>query len=161
LNVTAFEMLRAVNDMAPQQNGLDQCERSELLPKTGFEAAQRGARGLCPSCARQPLFPQFLKPIAICAICGQDWTPQQADDFPAYLSILITGHIMAPIIIALVSYAALPEWGMVLVILTMAIILLSMILQPAKGVIIATQWWLGMHGFVRPGNSTATDITLP
>ncbi|WP_245626712.1 DUF983 domain-containing protein [Croceicoccus naphthovorans] len=28
---------------------------------------------------------------------------QRADDFPAYVSIFVTGHVMAPIIIALVQ----------------------------------------------------------
>lgn len=138
------------SSLGSQDSELTDDQRSELLPKSATEAALRGARGLCPSCARQPLFWRFLKPIELCTSCGQDWTPQQADDFPAYLSILITGHIMAPIIIALIVYAALPEWGLTLVILPMAIFLLSVILQPAKGAVIATQWWLGMHGFVRP-----------
>src|SRR3546814_6592191 len=67
----------------------------------------RGARGRCPRCNDAKLFHRFLKPVATCPRCRQDWTHQQADDFPAYVSILLNGHIMAPIIIALVQETAL------------------------------------------------------
>src|SRR3546814_16996156 len=66
-----------------------------------------GARGRRPRCNDAKLFHRFLKPMATCLRCRQDWTHQQADDFPAYVSILLTGHIMAPIIIALVQETAL------------------------------------------------------
>lgn len=75
--------------------------------------------------------------------------PQQADDFPAYVSILITGHLMAPVIIALVRDAQLSLGALVAIILPLAIILMIALLQPAKGAIIAVQWWFGMHGFKR------------
>ena len=64
------------------------------LPRNGIKAAIRGASNHCPSCGSKPLFAHYLKPIARCEVCSQDWTPQQADDFPAYVSILITGHVL-------------------------------------------------------------------
>lgn len=120
------------------------------LPKSGVQAALRGARNRCPSCGREALFARFLKPIAKCGSCGQDWTHQQADDFPAYLAILLTGHILAPLIITLVNHTDLPVWGLMVLIVSLATILMLAMLQPAKGAIIAVQWWLGMHGFVKP-----------
>lgn len=113
----------------------------------------RGARNRCPSCALPKLFARFLKPILSCPKCGQDWTHQQADDFPAYLSILITGHLLAPVIIMLVN-SGLPGWAVVTAILSAAIALLASLLQPAKGAVIAMQWWLGMHGFESPKEGT-------
>jgi uncharacterized protein (DUF983 family) len=120
-----------------------------VLPSSGVEAIIRGARGACPRCSQAKLFFRFLKPVGQCPHCRQDWTPQQADDFPAYVSILITGHLMAPVIIALVRDAQLPLGGLVAIILPLAIILMIVLLQPAKGAIIALQWWFGMHGFTR------------
>lgn len=124
-----------------------------VLPSSGWTALLRGARNRCPKCQEARLFPRFLKPMALCPICGQDWTHQRADDFPAYVSILLTGHLMAPVIIGLIRDT---EWSMaalVGIILPLAMVLMIGLLQPAKGVIIALQWWLGMHGFVkeRPG----------
>ena len=78
---------------------------------------------------------------------------QQADDFPAYVSILVTGHMMAPLIIALVRDAELSMPMLLAIILPLALTLMIGLLQPAKGAIIALQWWFGMHGFrkKRPG----------
>lgn len=120
------------------------------LPETTFKAMVRGFCGRCPSCDQSRLFPKFLKPMDQCPVCEQDWTPQQADDFPAYLSIIVTGHIMAPIIIALITYSNLPIWGDMAIILPMAIMLMISLLQPAKGAVIALQWCMGIHGFKRP-----------
>jgi uncharacterized protein (DUF983 family) len=120
-----------------------------VLPAFGWEAMLRGARNRCPRCAEAKLFPRFLKPIPRCPHCHQDWTHQRADDFPAYVSILVTGHLMAPVIIALVKVEALSVAAMVAVIVPLALILMLGLLQPAKGAIIGLQWWFGMHGFVK------------
>lgn len=120
-----------------------------LLPASGLEAMARGARGRCPRCKEATLFHRFLKPRARCPSCGQDWTHQQADDFPAYVSILVTGHLMAPLIIALVRDTGLSVAALVAIILPLAMALMIALLQPAKGAIIALQWWFGMHGFVK------------
>ncbi|MFT4026188.1 MAG: DUF983 domain-containing protein [Novosphingobium sp.] len=114
-----------------------------------MEAVKRGAIGRCPRCGGTRLFPRFLKPIARCEACGQDWTPQQADDFPAYVAIFVTGHLLAPLIIALVKGTGLSVGALMAIILPLAIIMMIAIIQPAKGAIIAIQWWFSMHGFIR------------
>jgi uncharacterized protein (DUF983 family) len=123
--------------------------RKGPLPKSVWEAVARGARNVCPKCAGSKLFPRYLKPLMLCPACGQNWEHQRADDFPAYVSILLTGHIMAPIIIMLVRDADLSSTALVAIILPLAMTLMIGLLQPAKGGIIALQWWLGMHGFER------------
>lgn len=117
------------------------------LPSSAWEAMFRGGRGRCPRCGDAKLFHRFLKPVAYCPSCDQDWTHQQADDFPAYVSILLTGHIMAPIIIALIKDTQLSTTATAAIILPMMIGLMIGLIQPAKGAIIAIQWWFGMHGF--------------
>jgi uncharacterized protein (DUF983 family) len=42
---------------------------------------------------------------------------------------------------------SLPEWAMMLIVLALAASLIAAILRPAKGGVIALQWWLGMQGF--------------
>lgn len=130
------------------------------LPKTAFQAAVRGLRGHCPSCGEGRMFPSLLKPIAQCQICGQDWTHQQADDFPAYVAIILTGHIMAPVIIYMVGETDFSMEINLAIIIFLALILIGALLQPAKGAIIALQWWMGLHGFekpVRPVEPLASD----
>lgn len=125
------------------------------LPASVWLAMFRGARGRCPRCGQAALFRKFLKPFDHCPTCRQDWTHQRADDFPPYISTLLTGHIMAPVIIALIESDALSLGTMIAIVLAMAIALIALLLQPAKGAVIALQWWFGMHGFIkeRPASS--------
>jgi uncharacterized protein (DUF983 family) len=128
--------------------GNHRAENAEL-PASAWKAMLRGARGRCPRCDDAKLFHRFLKPVGICPACEQDWTHQQADDFPAYVAILLTGHIMAPVIIALVQETKLSLASLAAIIVTAMLVLMIGFLQPAKGAIIALQWWFGMHGFAK------------
>lgn len=118
-----------------------------ILPRSWFETIFRGARNVCPRCGRNPLFGRFLKPVPVCVNCGQDWSLQSADDFPAYLSILVTGHLVVPLIITLTSEFDLSAAMLAAIIVPLTALLIVALLQPAKGAVIATQWWLGMNGF--------------
>lgn len=120
-----------------------------VLPESGWGAIHRGVCGRCARCGDARLFRAFLKPVAHCPACGHDWTHQQADDFPAYVSIFLTGHIMAPVIIALVQDTKLFLPALAAIILPLMLGLMILFLQPAKGGIIALQWWFGMHGFAK------------
>jgi uncharacterized protein (DUF983 family) len=126
------------------------------LPHTLWTAMRRGLGGRCPRCGGAHLFARFLKPVPRCALCGHDWTRHSADDFPPYVAIIITGHVMAPVMIVLGSMTSVPIGIMVGIALAMAVIMLMGLLQPAKGAIIALQWWLGMAGFAdHPGKLEA------
>ena len=109
----------------------------------------RGIRSRCPRCGEAKLFRAWLKPQTYCPHCQIDWSPQQADDFPAYVAIFLTGHLLAPLIIMLSSHYDLSTLQMAAIIFPLATVMMVGIIQPAKGAIIAVQWWNGMHGFVR------------
>src|SRR6201996_2923431 len=64
-----------------------------------WSAMKRGFRGRCPRCGEGKLFRAFLKVDNNCSACGLDYTPHRADDLPAYLVIIIVGHILVPIIL--------------------------------------------------------------
>ncbi|MBS0255948.1 MAG: DUF983 domain-containing protein [Proteobacteria bacterium] len=119
------------------------------LPASLSEAARRGITGRCPRCGGAGLFARFLKPASHCHACGQDWRFQRADDFPAYLSMFITGHLLAPVIIVLVRETSLTPLALCAIVLPAAMALMLALLQPAKGAVIAAQWWFGMHGFTK------------
>ena len=36
---------------------------------------------------------------ASCPVCGEEFHHHRADDGPAYLTILIVGHLMAPVLL--------------------------------------------------------------
>jgi uncharacterized protein (DUF983 family) len=124
-----------------------------FLPATFRAAALRGLAGKCPRCGGAHLFGKWLKPLPQCPACAQDWSHQQADDFPAYVAILITGHLMAPLIIMLVSEYDLSAPVLLGIILSLSVTMMLGMLQPVKGAIIAAQWWHGLHGFVKERRS--------
>ena len=127
------------------------------LPASFWAAAARGMRSRCPRCGEAKLFVRWLKPAAHCPACGQDWSHQRADDFPAYIAILITGHLLAPVIIALVADFDLSPGTIALILLPSAVAMMLGMLQPAKGAVIAAQWWHGLHGFRRERPDTGAN----
>lgn len=128
------------------------------LPQNFRNALARGLRGHCPRCGEGSLFRKWLKPREACPACALDLRPQQADDFPAYIAIFVTGHLLAPVIILLALDFALTTLQMAAIIMPLAIAMILFQLQPAKGAVIAMQWWNGMHGFRR---ERADEVASP
>jgi uncharacterized protein (DUF983 family) len=110
-------------------------------------ALARGFAMRCPNCRRGHLFDRFLKVADHCKACGEDFTPQRADDFPAYLVIVVVGHIVVPTLLAVETAYAPPVWLQLLIWLPVTLFSSLALLQPTKGAIVALQWQTGMHGF--------------
>ncbi|MBB3982341.1 uncharacterized protein (DUF983 family) [Sphingobium fontiphilum] len=104
-------------------------------------------RGRCPACGEGRMFASFLKPAAACAHCGQPWNVHSADDFPAYLVILLLGHILVPLMIEVNAALAIPLGVQAALWPGLALVLAVALIQPAKGAVIAFQWSRRMHGF--------------
>jgi len=130
------------------------CPPASILPRSFSAAMLRGLRCTCPRCGSAGLFRRWLKPVDRCTACGADWTPQRADDFPAYIAIIVTGHLLAPIMIGLALDFDLGPLALAAIVFPTAIAMMLAMLQPAKGLVIALQWWHGMHGFTRERAST-------
>ena len=62
-----------------------------LEPRPLFRAMLRGFVGRCPHCGKGRLFGRYLKPVATCSVCGEDFTHQRADDAPPYFTMVIVG----------------------------------------------------------------------
>jgi uncharacterized protein (DUF983 family) len=123
-------------------------EASVPLPKREvWQAIGRGLRGRCPNCGEGKLFRAFLKVADKCPACGEDFSHQRADDFPAYLVILIVGHILVPMALFVETEFA-PSYPVQLAIwLPLALASCLALLQPVKGAIVGLQWAARMHGF--------------
>lgn len=112
-----------------------------------FGAIGRGLRGKCPACGEGRLFRAYLKVADTCPACGEELHHHRADDFPAYLVIIITGHILVPIVLAVETEIVPPIWVSVALWLTLAFVMALALLQPVKGAVVAIQWFGGLHGF--------------
>ena len=110
-------------------------------------ALLRGWRRRCPSCGQGPLFSSYLKVRDECAVCHEHMSHHRADDGPAYLTILIVGHLMAPLLLW-TFFEFEPDPLVVATIFTIGCVALSLYLLPRlKGAVVALQWAKRMHGF--------------
>lgn len=112
-------------------------------------AILRGWRRKCPNCGTGPLMHSYLKVNDHCAVCRENLSHHRADDGPAYLTILIVGHLMAPLLhVAFVTWR--PEPLTLFTIFAVGCTALSLYLLPRlKGAIVGFQWARMMHGFGR------------
>lgn len=110
-------------------------------------ALWRGWRRKCPNCGSGPLLSSYLKVRDTCTTCQQELHHHRADDGPAYLTILIVGHIMAPALhVAFTTFR--PEPLVLFTIFTVGCVALSLYLLPRlKGMVVAFQWARRMNGF--------------
>lgn len=113
-------------------------------------AVLRGWRRRCPNCGAGPMLRGYLKVRDNCPVCGEELHHHRADDGPAYLTILIVGHLLAPIL--LFTYTKWrPEPLVMAVGFTIGTVALSLWLLPRlKGALVGLQWANRMHGFGAP-----------
>lgn len=121
------------------------------VERDGWRAIRLGLKCRCPSCGKAPLFRRYLKPIAHCPACIQDFTHQRADDLPAYLVILLLGHILVPLVVEVERHMSPPVAFQMIFWPLLAAVLALLMLQPVKGAVIGLQWARRMHGFGDPG----------
>ena len=112
-----------------------------------WAALRRGLRGRCPRCGEGKLFRAFLKVDNNCSVCGLDFTPHRADDLPAYLVIVIVGHLVVPTVLWIETNYSPPVWFAFVTYLPFTLIASLALLQPVKGTVVGLQWALRMHGF--------------
>jgi uncharacterized protein (DUF983 family) len=127
------------------------------LPESALAALLRGLKGACPRCGDAALFRKWLKPVDACPHCAQDWSAQQADDFPAYIGIFVVGHLLAPVVIAMIGTFGLSPWLVLAIILPLAVAMLIAMLQPVKGGVIAFLWWWGIGAFKQERRADTPD----
>jgi uncharacterized protein (DUF983 family) len=112
-----------------------------------WTAMKRGFRGRCPRCGEGKLFRAFLKVGNNCSACGLDYTPHRADDLPAYLVIVIVGHLVVPTVLWIETNYSPPVPLQLAIYLPFTLIASLLLLQPVKGAVVGVQWALRMHGF--------------
>jgi uncharacterized protein (DUF983 family) len=101
----------------------------------------------CPACGQGKLFTSYLKVAEKCSSCGTDLHHHRADDAPAYITIVLVGHIIVPLLLAVEKlwHPSLLIHGLIWTPLT---VLLTLWLLPiTKGAVVGLQWAFRMHGF--------------
>ena len=117
----------------------------EPLPSLS-KVAGRGFVGRCPNCGQSRLFARYLKQVDHCAICQEAYGHIRADDGPAWLTIVLVGHIVIPLAVIVTPRVDWPDWQMMIIWVSMVIVLTLLFLPRAKGLFIGVIWRTGCVG---------------
>ena len=112
-------------------------------------ALKKGWQRRCPNCGSGPMLRGYLKVRESCPVCGEALHHQRADDGPAYITILIVGHVVAPLMLWAFTRWELDPLIMVAVFSVMTVAMTLWLLPRVKGAFVALQWSRRMHGFGR------------
>lgn len=118
-----------------------------LAERNTKKATIRGFARTCPRCGKGHLFNGYLSVSKACCTCGLDLSPQRADDGPAYLTIVIVGHILLPLLVPAYRLWDLQPGMMAALFSALALTLSLYLLPRLKGALIGFQWAKQMHGF--------------
>ncbi len=121
-----------------------------LAERDTWPALRKGWLGKCPACGGAPMMQGYLTVRHSCPSCGEALHHHRADDGPAYLTILIVGHLMAPLLMWVFTTFR-PEPSVLIAIFSTFTVVTSLYLLPRiKGAMVALQWAKRMHGFGSP-----------
>jgi uncharacterized protein (DUF983 family) len=103
----------------------------------------RGVAGHCPACGQGQLFRKYLKVNDRCSVCDTDLARYPADDGPAYLTILLVGHlIVAPMLFFPIVWRN-PAYSLPIILIPLTVLTL-LLLPRVKGGWIAMMYALGV-----------------
>jgi uncharacterized protein (DUF983 family) len=104
----------------------------------------RGLAQRCPACGHGKLFWKYLKVSDRCPKCDHELARYPADDGPAYLTILLIGHLLiAPLLLFPIVWQAPAMYSLPIILSTLALITL-VALSRIKGGWIGLMYALGV-----------------
>jgi uncharacterized protein (DUF983 family) len=92
----------------------------------------------------------------VCSVCGQELHHHRADDAPPYITMLVVGHVVIGLVLAVETRFHPDIWLHALFWVPLTIMMSLWLLPRVKGALIGMQWAQRMHGF-----GTAPDPALP
>jgi len=101
----------------------------------------------CPACGEGRLFTSYLKVAPSCERCGEELHHHRADDAPPYLTIMVVGHVIVPMLMWLELAYEPALWIHFVLWLPLTLAMSLLLLPPLKGVVVGYQWAMRMHGF--------------
>ena len=88
----------------------------------------RGLKGRCPACGKGAMFWKYLKVSGRCEACDHELARYPADDGPAYVTILVVGHlIVAPLLLFPIVWRSPPAVSLPLIMIPLAVFTLALL----------------------------------
>lgn len=103
----------------------------------------RGVRGRCPCCGEGRLLQRYLKATPACAHCGEGYAHLRADDMPPWLTIMIVGHVVVPLLLLVEQIWEPALWLQMAVWPAVTVALMLLVLPRAKGAVLGLLWATG------------------
>ncbi|MEO1773907.1 MAG: DUF983 domain-containing protein [Pseudomonadota bacterium] len=122
-------------------------ERHQQTERPLLPALRTGWAGRCPNCNAGPMFERYLSVTPTCGHCGEVLHHHRADDLPAWIVMVLVGHILIPLLIGVENGFAPPLWVHALIWPPIVGGLTLFLLPRVKGAVVAMQWAWRMHGF--------------
>ncbi|HET6972197.1 MAG TPA: DUF983 domain-containing protein [Phenylobacterium sp.] len=98
----------------------------------------RGLAHHCPNCGKGRLFGRYLKVEPVCRDCSHELAQYPADDGPAYLTILLLGHlVIAPLLFFPIVWRSPAQYSLPIILGALTVVTL-LLLPRVKG------GWIGL-----------------
>ena len=107
---------------------------------------RRGLSRRCPRCGDGAVLKGYLTCLPSCDACGEDLSHISADDGPAWATLMVVGHVLAPFLIILGRDERIPVWMAIAVLAAMMLAGVWWCLPRFKGLFIALIWRTGATG---------------
>ncbi len=113
---------------------------AQIARPTLMTAIMRSLTGRCPNCGEGRLFSAYLKQVEECSECGERYGHIRSDDAAPWLTILIVGHIVVPLLFAVERIVTWPDWVSMTVWPLLSLVLALLVLPKSKALFIAIIW---------------------
>jgi uncharacterized protein (DUF983 family) len=107
---------------------------------------RRGLAQRCPACGDGQVLSGYLTLRPNCLSCGIDLSQISADDGPAWATLLVVGHLIAPAMVYVGREESIPIWAAILSLTAATLLAVWWVLPRAKGLFIALIWATGATG---------------
>lgn len=114
--------------------------------RSPLAAMRRGLSCRCPACGRGRSLRGYLKVVGQCGSCGESLGHIRADDFPPYVTILIVGHLIVPLVLLVEQKYQLSLTTQMLLWPAATLLLTLAFLRPIKGAVLGLMWALRLRG---------------
>lgn len=106
----------------------------------------RGLLRRCPNCGVGTAMEGYLRVKPACPHCGEALGHIRADDGPAYFTMLISGHIVVPLVLVAEQLWHPPLYPLLAVAVLGMVGTIWQLLPRVKGAVLGLMWALGLKG---------------
>jgi len=103
----------------------------------------------CPKCGHGKIFSKYITLKKECNHCGQSFEKLKADDGPAWLTMMLVGHLIIPTMLSVEMSYNLPLW-LSITLWPFSLALLSLLCLPFAKAFFVNMIWRGIDKDVLP-----------